>query len=137
MNKPRISFLLNLFKKYRNILLYGFIGAFSILIDIGVFKFLVQYFKIDYFIANIISIHCGILNSFLLNFYFNFQSKNKKIHRLIYFYIVGLIGLLLSSLLLHLLKNCLYFHIITSKYITIVFVSLLQFLINSKFTFKK
>ena len=137
MNNFIIGILLNLFVKYRNFFLYGFIGVFSVLIDFGVFKILVEFFKIDYLIANIISIHCGILNSFLLNFYFNFQTKSKKNKRLLYFYIVGLFGLLLSSLLLYLLKNCLYLTATNSKYISIVVVSLFQFLINSKFTFKK
>ena len=137
MNNFIIGILLNLFVKYRNFFLYGFIGVFSVLIDFGVFKILVDFFKIDYLIANIISIHCGILNSFLLNFYFNFQTKSKKNKRLLYFYIVGLFGLLLSSLLLYLLKNCLYLTATNSKYISIVVVSLFQFLINSKFTFKK
>ena len=132
-----IDILFNLFVKYKNFFLYGFIGILSVFIDFGVFKILVEIFKIDYLIANIISIHCGIFNSFLLNFYFNFQAKDKKNKRLFYFYIVGLFGLLLSSLLLYFFINFLYLTATTSKYISIVFVSLFQFMINSKLTFKK
>ena len=68
--------------------------------DFIVFTLLTRLFTVNYQIANFISVNLGILNSFLLNRHYNFKVKDKTLKRLVTFYIVGYLGLALSSILL-------------------------------------
>jgi len=121
-------------KKIREIVLYGLIGLFSALIDTGAFIGMVSV-ELNQFIANLISVNIGILCSFLLNTFINFKKKDALLKRALFFWIVGYIGLLLSMGILYL--GILVFHIdeIVVKIISVGFVALVQYLINSNFTF--
>ncbi len=48
------------------------------------------------FLANFISINCGMAASFVLNTYFNFRKTNRISIRAASFFAVGYMGLLLS-----------------------------------------
>lgn len=85
---------------WRNLILYGVIGGISALLDILIFMELYGGFKTNEFVANIISTHCGIALSFILNSKYNFKKTNRIMFRAISFYLTGLLGLLLSSGLL-------------------------------------
>ena len=123
--------------KYNQFIIYIIIGLLSVILDYLVFNSLITYFKFSFLNSNIISVNVGIINSFLLNSKFNFKTKNNFILRFISFYTIGLLGLLLSSLLLFYFINTLKNEIIIAKFITIIIVSFLQFIFNLTLTFKK
>lgn len=125
-----------LYKKYHTLIKYGMIGVVSAGLDFGIYSFLTSHFIINYQIANVISVHCGIICSFLLNREYNFKIKDKLAKRFLSFYSIGLLGLGLSALLLHLQIDILDLNKIASKLATIVIVALLQFLLNKTITFK-
>lgn len=125
-----------LYRKFREIILYGIIGALSASLDFGVYTFFC-FVGLQYLIANAIGIHCGIFCSFILNRHFNFKVKNKTKQRFLSFYVIGLIGLLLSSFLLVLLIKYLHWNEIYSKLLSIIVVAAVQFLLNKYITFKK
>ncbi|NMB93399.1 GtrA family protein [Flexilinea flocculi] len=113
----------------RNLILYGIIGGISAGFDAAVFASLYKGFRIDEFIANIFSVHCGIFLSFFLNSRYNFRKTDKIKKRFTLFYLTGLFGLGLSSLILF-LGNLLEVDIFLTKLFSIVFVALVQFFIN-------
>ena len=123
-----------LLSKYQDLLLYAIIGGFCAALDFGVYSALC--FILPYLWANVISTHCGIFCSFLLNRQFNFKVKNKTVIRFLSFYIVGLIGLGISSLLLYLLVNIASLNELVCKLLTIVLVAIIQFILNKFITFK-
>ena len=125
-----------LINKYRNFILYGVIGGFCAGLDFGVYT-LLCYFGAKYIIANMISVNCGIFFSFVLNRQFNFRVKDRKWRRLLSFYLVGLTGLALSSLLLYWMVDRLFFDEVYSKLFTVVIIALFQFVLNKLVTFKK
>ena len=126
----------SLYVKHRILILYGIIGGLSVFVDFAVFGLLSCFFPKYYLLANVISVNCGIINSFLLNRYFNFKVKNKFVLRFIVFYLVGLVGLLISSGLLFLMVNLGEMSLFISKIATIFVVTVFQFTLNKNVTFK-
>ena len=126
----------NLYLRYRNFILYGIIGAFSAGVDFGLYS-LLCFFGIKYLISNIISVHCGIFCSFLLNRYYNFKVKDKVVKRFLMFYVIGLIGLCISEGMLHVMVSYYLFNKIISKLLTVVVVAIVQFFLNKLITFRQ
>ena len=126
----------DLFKRFRNLILYGIIGAFCATLDFAVYTLLCHFEILPYLWANAISIHVGIFTSFFLNRHFNFKVKDKTPQRFISFYAVGLTGLGISSLLLYLMVDIALWNELICKLITIVMVALVQFFLNKYVTFR-
>lgn len=126
-----------LYGKYRNLVLYGVIGGLSVIFDFIVFFLLTIFFPEYYLLANVISVNCGIINSFLLNRRFNFKVKDRFILRFIVFYLVGMTGLLISSGMLYLLVGCGEMNLLASKAVTIFVVTVFQFILNKNVTFRQ
>jgi putative flippase GtrA len=84
----------------------------------------------------VISVHCGIFTSFFLNRQFTFKVKNKTLFRFISFYVIGLIGLAISSGLLFFLVEKIGLNELASKALTVIVVALIQFLLNKYISFR-
>lgn len=126
-----------LFNQFRNLFLYGIIGGFCAALDFGVYTLLCYFGVLPYLWANVISTYIGIFTSFLLNRFYNSKVKDKTPQRFLSFYVVGLTGLGLSSLLLWLMVDKLQWNELVCKLITIMFVSLMQIILNKYITFKQ
>ncbi len=125
------------FNRFRNLILYGLIGGFCAALDFGVYMFLCHFEVLPYLWANLISTHVGIFTSFLLNRSYNFKVKDKTPQRFLSFYIVGLTGLGLSSIMLWLMVDKMQWNELVCKLITIVVVALFQYILNKYITFKQ
>lgn len=131
-----LSNLRALYARFRNLILYGIIGGFCSGLDFVVYSILCQYEIMPYLWANVISIHCGIFCSFILNRGYNFRVKDKVLRRFLSFYLVGLIGLGISELMLYLMVDIAQWNEIACKLISIVVVALVQYFLNRFVTFK-
>lgn len=125
------------YHRFRNLIFYGFIGGFCATLDFAVYTLLCHFEVMPYLWANVISTHIGIFTSFLLNRSYNFKVKDKTLLRFLSFYAIGLTGLGLSSLLLWLMVDKAQWDKLVCKLITIVVVSLVQFVLNKFVTFKQ
>lgn len=125
-----------LYARFRNLILYGIIGAFCAGLDFVIYSLLCHFDIMPYLWANVISIHCGIFCSFILNRGYNFRVKDKVLKRFLSFYIVGLIGLGISELMLYLMVDLAAWNEIVSKLISVVVVALVQYFLNKCITFK-
>lgn len=123
-------------QNFRNLYLYGIIGSISAGLDFLVYFLLTTELEIPYQFANVLSVLIGITTSFILNRRFNFKVTDRVLRRFIIFLSVGLGGLLLSSLYLHVFVEILMFNQLVSKLLSIVFVVLIQFVLNKFITFK-
>lgn len=128
MHKHRI------YSKFRELILYGIIGGFSATLDFIVYTLIGL--LIPYLGANVISVHCGIICSFILNRQFNFRKKDKTAKRFTSFYVIGLLGLGLSELLIYIMSALSSMDYTISKLITIIVVAIFQFILNKLITFK-
>lgn len=131
MNNPQ-----KFFSKYRNIILYAVIGVFSASIDFAVYTVLISITDIAYWIANVLGVSCGMTTSFLLNRRYNFQVMSRPMLRFLLFVAVGLSGMGLSSLIILGFVKYDIFNPIVSKLLSVVVVSLYQYLLNKYLTFK-
>ena len=125
-----------LYSRFRNFILYGLIGGFCATLDFGIYTLLCHFAVLPYLWANVISIHCGIICSFLLNRTFNFKVKDKTTQRFVSFYVVGLIGLGISELMLYVMVTIGGWNELLCKLISVVVVALIQFVLNKYITFK-
>ena len=126
-----------IYNNIHQLILYGIIGSFCAGLDFITFYILTIHIGVYYLIANLLSVSIGITSSFFLNRRFNFKIKDKIIRRFISFFIVGISGLILSSLLLVFFVESLLLTEIISKVFSMLFVVLMQFLLNKYVTFKK
>lgn len=129
--------IIKLYKRFRNLILYGIIGCSSALLDFLIFTLLTEVLSVHYLIANCISVSCGLTNSFILNRKYNFKVTDKTLKRAVMFFVVGYCGLALNSTLLYVFIN--YVHLATpiAKLGAMAIEVLLQFIVNSLVTFRK
>lgn len=116
-------------------LLYGLIGTFSATLDALIFKLLLYRTSINFLVINIISTNVGILVSFILNLNLNFKMKTHIVMRFISFYLVGTMGLILSSTIIYLGKQF-NLDVLKVKLLSIVIAVGFQFLLNKFVSFR-
>ncbi len=120
----------------RNFILYAFIGVTGVTIDFLLFTFLVKVLGLYYVISNVISVSFGLVNNFILNRRYNFKVYNKPLQRFLSFYLIGFIGIAISTLLIHVFTEILVIPILISKIMSVIIVVILQYILNKYFTFK-
>ena len=120
----------------RQFVLYGVIGASSALLDTLVFNFLFHMAGLNEYLANPISVQCGIFMSFFLNRKYNFKKTDKVLRRFLLFYITGLLGLLLSQGILW-LGTFTPYSVTFVKIVSVLIVAAVQFLINRVLAFSE
>lgn len=128
--------ILDILAKYRNFIVYGIIGFTGAGLDMILFSLLINKTTIYYIFANCISVSVGITNNFLLNYYFNFKVKNNILKRYLSFYSVGILGLIVSTLLLYISVTLFSIDKLISKFIIILVVVVLQYSLNKKYSFR-
>ena len=126
-----------LYNKYRELIKYFIIGCSGALLDFIVYTILLKAFGMNYLLANALSVTAGITNNFFLNAYLNFKVTDNMFKRFISFYLVGMLGLLISEILLYLLVDIMSMNSIIAKIITIFVITIVQFILNKTITFKK
>lgn len=126
-----------IYRKFRNLILYGIIGCFTSGLDFAVFTLLSKYVGLYYLLANCISVLVGITTSFCLNRAYNFKVKDRTKQRFAIFLTVGLCGLCMSNLILWLGIDRMHGEELPVKLASIVLVVFFQFLLNKFVTFKK
>lgn len=131
-----INFIIELYYKFRNLILYGIIGSFTSFLDFCVYTLLSQIVGIHYLAANCISVLVGITTSFILNRKYNFKVTDKTAKRFSIFLTVGICGMMLSNLILFVGNDILHYNELIVKLASIVLVVFFQFLFNKFITFR-
>lgn len=125
------------YHRFRNLILYGIIGSFTSFLDFCVFTILTYKVGIFYIISNCISVIIGITTSFLLNRAYNFKIKDHTKRRFFIFLSIGLLGLFLSNFILYIGIDILKGNEFIVKLASIFMVVGFQFLLNKFITFKQ
>lgn len=131
-----IKLIGKLYKKFRNLILYGIIGCCSSGLDFLLYSLFVSVFGWHYIVSNCISVIAGITTSFILNRNYNFKVKDNTKRRYTIFLTVGLCGMIVSNIILFICIDKLAINKIVSKLLSIVLVVFFQFLLNKYITFK-
>lgn len=131
-----ISLTRSLCSRYRTFILYCAIGCTGAMLDFIVYSILTLYFNFYYIYANILGVLLGVTNNFFLNRNLNFQIKDHTPLRYLSFFSVGILGLILSVIALKVLVDTFHVQQQAAKIITIFFVVGMQFIFNSRITFR-
>lgn len=129
--------ILNLYSKFRDLILYGIIGCCSSGLDFLLYTLFVQVFGWQYILSNCVSVLAGITTSFTLNRNYNFRVKDRTTQRFAIFLTVGLCGMMMSNLILWICVDQMHLAKVLSKLVSIIPVVFFQFLINKYITFRK
>jgi len=86
-------------------------------------------------LANALSTTAGITNNFVLNSLFNFRKTDRIAVRFLRFYAVGLAGIGLTFLLLHVFSGWLGVNPNLVKLASLPLVLMFQYTINKKWSF--
>lgn len=126
--------IIKILNKYDKFIKYSIIGALSASLDFLIFYLLTINTSINYLLINVISISCGITNSFLMNAKLNFKVHDYYVKRFAKFYTIGVLGIIISNALLFVLYEQMQISITFSKVITIFIIVIVQFFLNSKYS---
>lgn len=120
----------------KELFVYGVIGLISSSIDAILFKILFTTVISNFLLVNCLSVTIGILVSFTLNLFINFRTFNNILKRFISFFLIGLVGMMISNVILTIGGN-IDIDIFIIKLISIVIVALIQFVLNKLISFRK
>lgn len=121
----------------KEVILYGLIGGCCALLDASIYLILARHVGLNEFLSNLISVHAGIILSFILNSYLNFKKTNSMLKRAISFFSVGYMGLLISMFILWLGVSLFKLDDFLVKIVSIGIVAAFQFILNKIITFGK
>lgn len=124
-----------LWRKYKNLLMYGAIGASAVVIDLGLFVVLHEVMDVNVWVSHSVSVGVAVVWSFLLNAFFNFGTTDRLWMRFVSFATVSFIGYLVGLAVIA---------IVTSgdiggtpaKVISLPIVFITQYLLNSRISFR-
>lgn len=99
---------------------YFFVGGIAAIINIGILFILVDLFKINYILSNIIGFVGGLLVNYKLSTMFVFSKNNSmnKIFELVMYIVIGILGLFFDTLILWIFTSKLKIYYKISKIIS-------------------
>jgi putative flippase GtrA len=123
-------------KSIKQFVKFSFVGGINTIIDAGIFFLLIKFMFLNYLIANVIAFFVAVTNSFFLNRSFTFKIKEKKKFDYHKFFVVSLVGLLISEVVLFVSVNEFSLNPMFGKFIAIVFTVVWNFFGTRNFVFK-
>tara|TARA_B100001989_G_C24550333_1_gene474038 strand:- start:351 stop:767 length:417 start_codon:yes stop_codon:yes gene_type:complete len=100
---------------YKSFSRFTVVGAMNTVIDFGVFAILFYWFELSPVVSHICAFFVALINSFIFNAIWTFKNlkRDQLIRQMSRFYMVGIIGLLLSTPVVKYLS--LFFHPLIAK----------------------
>ena len=143
--QDQIEFLVNITKiTYRysqDFIRYCLVGVIGVMVNLGTYLFLNRYFQIPLEVASLIAIEASIVSNFLLNNYWTFKYRVKKLpmyRRLINFHIAaGISGILFYYLFFLFLTTVLEINDVLSILVATATGTISNYTINSLWTWRK
>ena len=130
--------LLNLYKKYKEIINYLIFGGLTTLISIVTYAIFTKVFHIDYLISNILSWIIAVLFAYITNKIFVFESKSKKnIKEITSFFFFRVVSLIMEMIILYVFVDMLHIDDLVTKIIAQVIVIVSNYVFSKEFVFKK
>ena len=143
--RDQIEFLVNIakiaFRNSEDFIKYCCVGFVGAMINIGIYLLLNRYYEIHLQVASLMAIEVSIISNFLLNNYWTFKKRLKKLsmfRRLINFHIAaGISGLLFYYLFFIFLTTVLEFNDVLSILIAMTTGTISNYTMNSLWTWRK
>ena len=141
--RDQIEFLLNIprlgFRNIEDFVKYSLVGFSGVVINLGTYAFLTRYYNFSEAIAPLLSIEAALISNFLLNNFWTFGSRSNQSRvrvKFLKFHLVSGLGALINYVVFLLLFFVLEVHDIFANLIGIAFAAVVNYLINSNWTWK-
>lgn len=130
--------LLNLYKKYKEIINYLIFGVLTTLISIVTYAIFTKVFHIDYLISNVLSWIIAVLFAYITNKIYVFESKSKKnIKEITSFFFFRVVSLIIEMIILYIFVDILHIDDLVTKIIAQIIVIVSNYAFSKVFVFKK
>lgn len=130
--------LLNLYKKYKEIINYLIFGALTTLISIVTYAIFTKVFHIDYLISNVLSWIIAVLFAYITNKIYVFESKSKKnIKEITSFFFFRVVSLIIEMIILYIFVDILHIDDLVTKIIAQIIVIVSNYVFSKVFVFNK
>ena len=130
--------LLNLYKKYKEIINYLIFGVLTTLISIVTYAIFTKVFHIDYLISNVLSWIIAVLFAYITNKIYVFESKSKKnIKEITSFFFFRVVSLIIEMIILYIFVDILHIDDLVTKIIAQIIVIVSNYVFSKVFVFKK
>lgn len=130
--------LLDLYKKYKEIINYLIFGGLTTLISIVTYALFAKVFNIDYLISNVLSWIIAVLFAYITNKLFVFESNFKKnIKEITSFFFFRIVSLVMEMVILYVFVDMLHIDDLVTKIIAQVIVIVSNYIFSKVFVFKK
>lgn len=123
------------YRRFRQVLLYGVIGASGALLDFCLYVVLTLVAGVAPWLATFVSTSLGACHSFFWNARINFGTRDRHMIRFASFYSISAIGVFATAAGVYGLHDMLGLGAIGAKVLVAIPVVLFQYLMNSTFTF--
>lgn len=133
--------MLNIYKKYEEIINYLIFGVLTTLVSIITYFICAKVFNINYLISNVIAFILSVLFAFVTNKLYVFKSKNKTknkvLKELISFISSRLFSFGVEMLIMYILVSIVKIDDMIVKLINQVIIIILNYILSKLFVFKK
>ena len=108
---------------------YFFVGGFAAVVNIGLLFILTNFLHIHYLISNSIGFIGGLITNYILSkkLIFKTEKSFNKIAEFVIYAIIGIVGLVLDTLFMHLFTETIGFYYMLSKIISTALVFIWNF----------
>ena len=135
-----MGFILKMYNKYKDIILYLFFGIATTIINIFTYAFFTKVFCIGYLASNVLSWIISVAFAFFTNKIFVFESKISSksliIKEFLLFYYYRLLSLIIEMILLYVFVDRLQTNDLLMKIITNIIVIILNYFFSKFKVFK-
>lgn len=122
----------------KKIIGFFLIGFFSTLIDIGLLYFFTEYYGIWYIYSATVSYSCGMVASFILNKYLNFQDTGSNYLRQFFsFALISMSSLALTLGILYVAVEIFSINYLLGKIIAVIIAFFWNYFGQSRITFRR
>ena len=141
--RDQIEFLLNIprlgFRNLEDFAKYSLVGASGVFVNLGLYTFLTRYYEMSEVLAPLISIESALISNFILNNFWTFGKRitNSRIRvKFVKFHLVSGLSALMNYLIFLTLFLVFGLYDILANLIGIVLAAIVNYLINSNWTWK-
>jgi len=142
--KDQIEFILNIpklgFHSHKDFIKYSIVGFSGLFVNLGSYIFLTRYLGMAEEVAPIISIEASLISNFLLNNFWTFKKRNLKkafMPLLIQFHLVTGFAGIFNYITFFIMFKIVMVNDILANFLGIGVAAILNYLINSNWTWKK
>jgi putative flippase GtrA len=130
--------IINYFKSkhfFRQLFKYSIVGIFNTIIGLSIIYFLFNIFNLNYIFSNVIGYACGLVNSFIWNKRWTFNSKKHYSKELFPFFIVFLLAYFANLIIVITLVESLKINPNIAQLFGVGAYTSVNFIINRAWTF--